>query len=78
MYNFLYPTKENILDLLNSDIHYKNYNTFDYINNLNNKNTIKFKNYLISINSVEPKDEYKSLSNNAKSGSEINNICGIE
>ena len=38
MYNFLYPTKENILDLLNSDIHYKNYNTFDYINNLNNKN----------------------------------------
>ena len=40
MYNFLYPTKENILDLLNSDIHYKNYNTFDYINNLNNKDTV--------------------------------------
>ena len=38
MHNFLYPSKENILDLLNSDIHYKNYNTFDYINNLNNKN----------------------------------------
>ena len=38
MYNYLYPTKENILDLLDSDIHYKNYNTFDYINNLNNKN----------------------------------------
>lgn len=38
MYNCLYPTRENILDLLDSDIHYKNYNTFDYINNLNNKN----------------------------------------
>lgn len=38
MHKFLYPSKENILDLLDSDIHYRNYNTFDYINNLNNLN----------------------------------------
>ncbi|AZB94086.1 hypothetical protein DKE46_001090 [Acinetobacter pittii] len=38
MHNFLYPSKENILDLLDSDIHYRNYNTFDYINDLNNLN----------------------------------------
>lgn len=38
MYNFLYPSKESILDLVNSDIYYRGYNTFNYINNLNNKN----------------------------------------
>lgn len=38
MYNFLYPSKESILDLVNSDIYYRGYNTFNYIKNLNNKN----------------------------------------
>lgn len=32
MINYLYPDKHEILNIVLSDIYYKNYNTLDYIN----------------------------------------------